>query len=66
MTTMHYRLSRIDHEWVLWSEGVPVQSFESRAEGLKAANALLAAAKQRNDIATLTLDRERQRNRAAA
>ncbi len=66
MATMHYRLARVDHQWVLLSEDVPVESFASKAAALRAARVFLTAAELRHDVATLTVSGEGRATRAAA
>ena len=55
MGNLHYRLSKLAHEWVLWSEDVPVERFDNRQAGMHAAEALVAAARERGDQAVLAV-----------
>ena len=53
MTKINYRLMSFADDWVLWVEGVPVQRFCSKSEGLHAATIKVEAADRRGDKATL-------------
>ena len=55
MANLHYRLSKLAQEWVLWSEDIPVERFDNRQAGLHAAEHLVAAARQRGDHAVLAV-----------
>lgn len=56
MSDLHYRIIRLGHEWVLWSEGVPVERFASRDAALRAGEAFVAAARRRGDRASLAVN----------
>lgn len=53
MSTMHYHLAHFGTAWVLLSEDVPVGRFNTKDEGVRAANEIVKAAQQRGDYPIL-------------
>jgi hypothetical protein len=63
MAHLHYRLAQRGREWVLSDEDVAINAFEFRRDGLLAAEAAMAAARERGDKVSLSIQKRRVRGR---
>lgn len=66
MTILHYKVSQVDHSWVVYCEDVPIEMFDGRKNAVGATMKLVSAANARGDQAILHIDRVHTSRKAAA
>jgi hypothetical protein len=61
MAILHYRVSQIDHSWIVSCEDVPIEEFEKRIDAVGAVTKLVNTARHQGNHALLHIDHARSR-----